>query len=54
MTQMASLIAVATVFIWLMDSNIYILHVYVCRNLIGGLMHEGGRNCGILWYMPHS
>ena len=66
MAQMVSLLVVATVFVALWTLNIYILQSergggglytrqhYLCRNLSqncrGGLIREGGRICGILWY----
>jgi hypothetical protein len=64
MSQMANLLAVATVFVALWSLNIYILQSeqgglytrqnYLCRNLSqkcrGGGLHVRGRICGILRY----
>jgi hypothetical protein len=65
MTQIAGLLVVATVFTRSMVCNIYILQSeggLICETKLpmqelelkmqgGGLMREGGRNCGILRYM---
>ena len=65
MAQMASLLVVATVFVALWTLNIYILQsergglIHETKlpmqelepKLQGGLIREGGRICGILWYI---